>query len=654
MITEVITPPSNEGKVKSSKTWHCGTLVYTRAGLITLFVFLLWGSFSFNLMMMVIPSILPLKLKDLGASNVLIGLLLTSVFPIFGMFISPYLSFKSDYLRTRWGRRIPFFIITLPLVTLSILLLAFSEDIARYLHSAGWLARMSPASAEILVMGICIVTFQFSDVLVASIYIYIFNDTVPIALIGRFVGLMQVVGGAIGVLYNWYIFKYAETHMKEIFVGTAILYFLGIGMMCLFVEEGQYPPVTEEELRKTRGLAGFKTYFRESFSSRFYWTKFLYSMAPGLTWVALAPFNIFYYKEMGLTLEYAGKAFAVTAVASIIAAYFSSIFIDRWHPLRILTYSAVFAATLSMGGWVWLFVTIPPDAFFWFSLLGGGLVGIFNVALINLASMPFDIRLQPKSRYGQFCSAQSIIANSTKVVAGLCAGFYFDFWKWIFHGSDYAYRFNFVWSACANVFLVCVICSLYRQWKALGGDLHFHPPAPWSTTGFEEMEQTPFVGVQTRWLNHALKAIHLLMLLTVVCLGLVTGWLWHVGWSFDFNLYLFGIFPASVAVYAVWIRVESSIRADVARCAAGKPVRNGIPHHGVFFVKGCAMLLGLGVSTGIMVVCFREGLHVGVRVFGLNGVLTNVMVIAAVLILCRLEREYDPMLDYDGRKMLPT
>lgn len=649
-----LTPVETGCAPKPAKTWHCGTLIYSKAGLISLFVFLLWGSFTFSLMMQVVPSILPLKLKSLGASNMLIGLLLTSVFSLFGMFISPYLSFKSDYLRTRWGRRIPFFFFSLPFVTLSILLLAFSEDIAWFLHHSGFLGMISPKTATIGVIAVCVVAFQLSDVVICSVYNYIFNDTVPVMLIGRFIGLMQVVGGVVGFLYNYFIFKYAESHMKEIFIGTAILYFIGIGMMCLFVKEGEYPPVTEKERENIRGFAGFKTFFRESFSHKFYWTKFLYAMAPALTWYALAPFNIFYYKEMGLSLEYAGKAFAVTAVAGIFAAYFSSIFIDRWHPLRILTYSAVFTAALSMGGWVWLFVTLPPAAFFWLSMLGGGLIGIFNTALMSLASMPFDIRLQPKSRYGQFCSAQSILANCCKVVAGLCAGLFFDFLKWVFHGSDYAYRFGFVWTAVANLFLALVICSLYRQWKALGGDLHFHPPAPWSETGYEEMEQTPFVGVQTRWLNYALKMTHLLLLLTIIYLIPLTFWLWHIGWAFDFKFCLLGMIPVSITIYAVWIKVERSIRDDLARCAAGEPIRNGIPHHGVFFVKASAMLLGVAVSIGTLIVAVRTGLQVGVLVFAISSQLNNAMVIVAVLILRRLERGYDPMLNYDGRMVTQT
>ena len=203
----LVKEPMRASSRAGTKTWHCGTLTYTKAGVITLFVFLLLGSFSFNLMMTVVPSILPLKLKSLGASDVLIGLLLTSVFPMFGLVISPYLSFKSDYLRTRWGRRKPFFVLTLPFVTLSIVLLAFSEDIARFLQKSGLLANLTPAGAAIVVMSACIVMFQFSDVVIASVYNYIFNDTVPVVLTGRFFGLMQMVGASIGFLYNYFIFK---------------------------------------------------------------------------------------------------------------------------------------------------------------------------------------------------------------------------------------------------------------------------------------------------------------------------------------------------------------------------------------------------------------------------------------------------------------
>ncbi|HSI07825.1 MAG TPA: MFS transporter [Rariglobus sp.] len=635
-----------------AKTWHCGTLTYTKAGIVALFVFLLWGSFAFNMMITVVPNILPLKLKSLGASDVLIGLLITSVFPLFGMFISPYLSFKSDYLRTRWGRRKPFFFFSLPFVTLTILLLAFSEDIARLLQNSGFLASLSPATAAVTVMGVCIVAFQLADVVIASVYVYIFNDTVPVVLIGRFFGLMQMVGGSIGFLYNFFIFKYANSHMKEIFIATAIIYFVGIGLVCLFVKEGEYPPVTKKEQDNARGVAGLRTFFRECFSLKFYWTKFLYAMSMPLA-SGLWPFGVFYYREMGLSDDYIGKAGAVVAVAGMAAAYFASVYIDRWHPLRILAYSGVFGACLSLGNWVWLFVTLPPVAFFWLNMLGSALIGVFHGALCVVATMPLDIRLQPKSRYGQFCSAQSIIANLCKIAAGAGAGFFFYFLKkTFFNGSDYAYRFNFVWSAGSSILMGFVICSLYRQWKSLGGDLHFNPPAPWSEKGYEEIEQTPFVGVQTRWLNYALKMVNTLLVVTIIYLASMAYWLWHISWVSEATVYLLTIIPISIVVYVAWLKVERSIKADVARCAAGEPIKNGIPHHGIFFVKACVLLLGMPVGIGTMIVAIQNDLHIGVLVFGIASQITNTMVVVSVLILRRLERGYDPMLNYDGRKTL--
>lgn len=631
------------------KTWHCGTLVYTKVGLITLFGFLLWGDFCCMMMQTVIPSILPLKLKALGASNVLIGILLTSIFPIFGVFLSPYLSFKSDYLRTRWGRRIPFFALSIPFVFISILLLAFSDDIAAFLHRTGYLAMLSPATAAIVVIAIFVVSFQFADVLIMSVFQYIFNDTVPVMLIGRFMGMMRIVGGIIGFLYNYFIFKFAESHSKEIFIYTAFIYLIGIGMMCLFVKEGQYPPVTEKEKKNSRGWAGFKTYFRETYSCKFYWTKFIYSTTSAMA-LAAGPFYIFYYKDLGLSLDYVGKAVAVGSVAAIAAAYFSSIFIDRWHPLRIITYSSIFAVIFSSMGWVWLFVTLPPEAFFWLSMMFGGMVGAFHTTLSALASMPFDIRLQPKSRYGQFCSAQSILRNGCTIAAGGLVGLFFDLLIILFSGSTYAYRFIFVWVIFWLIISAAIISSLYRQWHTLGGDLHFHPPAPWSDTGFEEMEQVPYVSIQTRWLNYALVVVRLLMLLSIIYLIPLSYWLWHIGWSFDFKWHLLAIIPLAIVNYLVWFFVERAIRADVARSLAGETPRDGIPHHGVFFLKACALLLIFFAWNGMTIMAIRGGLQGGVMVFGIGNLITNALVITVVLLLRRLERGYDPMLNYDGRK----
>ena len=62
-----------------SNELRCGTLTYTKAALVTLFIWLLWGDFCFTLMETVVPSIVPLHLKGLNCPNWLIGVILSTI-----------------------------------------------------------------------------------------------------------------------------------------------------------------------------------------------------------------------------------------------------------------------------------------------------------------------------------------------------------------------------------------------------------------------------------------------------------------------------------------------------------------------------------------------------------------------------------------------
>jgi len=81
----------------------------------------------------VVPSILPLKLKDLGAPNWLMGVIMTTGPGILNMTICPWVSFKSDRFRSRWGRRIPFIILTMPFLCFFLGMLGWSDEITKRL-----------------------------------------------------------------------------------------------------------------------------------------------------------------------------------------------------------------------------------------------------------------------------------------------------------------------------------------------------------------------------------------------------------------------------------------------------------------------------------------------------------------------------------------
>ena len=632
-----------------AKTWHCGTLTYTTMGLVSLFGFMIWGDFCNVLMGYVVPSIMPLKFKGLGASNVLIGLFSVTIPSIMSVLLNPYISFKSDRCRSRWGRRIPFILFTLPPLCLSLVALAFGEDIARLvMPSVQKLAAFSPAMVTIGTLGILLVVFLFFQQFVNAIFCGLFNDVVPTPLMGRFMGTMQVVGGASGFLYNYFIFQYAETNMREIFLGASALYFLGVGMMCLFVRETEHPPITEEERAASSGLSGVTTYFKERFSHKFYWTKFFYISSTNINTAGVGVFTIFFYKQMGLTLVDVGKAAAVLAVAGMATAYFASIFIDRWHPLRIIAYSAILSVVFGLSNFVWVFITLAPAAFFWLHLLGAGMIGNFSNSVAAVANLPFDMRLHPKSRFTQFCSAQALLRCLCTMVAGVVGGLYYDVIKGFFGGSDFAYRFGFAWTAVWATVSAVLGYHLYRQWQVLGGDKHFHTPAIWSPTGFEEQEQSPYVGPQTKWLRLTMQIIHGVMLLSIAYLIPVSIWLWKLGWTKDLYWHLFAIIPASIVLYVWWIFVQRSLKADILRCKAGATPRNGIPHHGILLLKSGALLLLLGIWWGKTIASVQAGLEGGVLVLGIANLITNSLFIATFLFLRRMERGHPALLDYDG------
>src|SRR5690349_5604453 len=66
-----------QGRISRLRRWlftrqpqfKVGMLHYTGFGMVMVFIWLLWGDFCFTLLDQNIPALLPLKLKDIGASD---------------------------------------------------------------------------------------------------------------------------------------------------------------------------------------------------------------------------------------------------------------------------------------------------------------------------------------------------------------------------------------------------------------------------------------------------------------------------------------------------------------------------------------------------------------------------------------------------------
>lgn len=460
--------------------YKVGTLTYTKMGLLTLFFFLLWGDFCFTLMEAVVPSILPVKLNALGAPNWVLGLILTTVPNLMNLVINPIVSFRSDRFRSKWGRRIPFIAGATPFLVIFLILLGYSEPIGHWVHAALLGGRYSEMTVMVAIMGVLLVCFNFFNLFVTSVYYYLFNDVVPRAFLARFMALFKMVSIGAWSFYNYFVFKYATTHMSEIFLAGGLLYLLAFAIMCWKVREGSYPPPPPNVDNQSGPVASIRTYAKECFTHRFYWYFFLASAFYSMGWGVTGTYEVLIAtKVVGLDLDLFGKVSAIGGILSLVLLYPAGMIADRFHPLRVFLAGATFSLlyTPVLLAFLFLFPDMgtPHAIHLWIAII---LLPTPIRVLAGASEMPMAMRLLPKERYGQFCSANAMIRSCMFILGGTACGAFLDFAKRFGAKPDDCYRFVHVWNLLFSGLTVLFLFLLYREWKRLGGMTAYNPPSP--------------------------------------------------------------------------------------------------------------------------------------------------------------------------------
>ena len=449
--------------LSAEPTYRVGTLAYTRAALVTLFVYLLWGDFCFTVMETVVPSVLPIVLKNAGASNTVIGVLVGGIATLLNMVITPVVSFQSDRYRSRFGRRIPYLLWPTPFIVLFLSLIPFSPEISGRLERLTvWqnLLEHSPISSLILVTGVFVTLFQVANMVVASIYYYLFNDVVPTHMLSRFLALFKAVGTLAGFFYNRYVFGLAETHTKHIFVGAAVLYGVSFFLMCWRVKEGDYDPPSPQDHRHPGIFGSIRMYFRQCFS-RAYYVWFFVGTALFSVASASVQFRVFFFREnLNLSLDNIGKINSWPAILMLALFYPLGWVSDKIKPIRMVMLSTVLL--IAMNAACFFLIRSERSALVWL------LVMAIPTTMFLVSNLPMYAELLPRAQYGQFCSAQALV-NSVFLFAGnwLC-GQFLDFVK--------DYRQTFVWSLAFGALSFLAMLNVYLGWKRYGGPNQYQAP----------------------------------------------------------------------------------------------------------------------------------------------------------------------------------
>lgn len=432
---------------KAKEIYSVGTLRYSSFGIFILFAWLLGGDFCYQMMERLMPQLLPITMKQLQASNALIGLMAGSIPASINLIFCPIISFKSDRTRSRWGRRLPYILFTAPFVVGFLILTGFSPEIGTYI--ARFFDGLNPMKAALICISIFSIGFAVFNMFVSSVFYYLFADVVPAKFMGRFMAAFNMAGAATGFVFSRYILKYAEEHAGMIYTSISLIYLVAFTLICFNIKEGQYPPLTDKE--KNANLKdNIKNYFTDCFSQSFYILIFAATALNAISTLCRAMFNVFFAREnIGLTLGQYGIIMSYVGILGMITAFPLGWISDKIHPIRMNILGVLLVVITNIYGF--FFATNYVNFFIVTILLG------IVYSIQSISTIPMFAALFPKEKFGQFCSAQAMMRSVVLIGANYGAGLFLDIMK--------DYRYLFIWDAFFTFLALVMMLLVYRRWR---------------------------------------------------------------------------------------------------------------------------------------------------------------------------------------------
>jgi MFS family permease len=399
----------------------------------------------------------------------------------------PVISFRSDRTRTRWGRRIPYLIVTTPFLCVFLAILGFSDHIGAWIRTSSWPAALglSPVVTIVIVMGVFILLYDVFNVFVNSIYWYLFRDVVPSAFLGRFMAAFRMVGSLANMIWGALIFGRIETHTPYVYGIAALVYFFGFGLMCLMVKEGDYPApadVARSEPWLARMLHAIRTYARECFSHPlfviFYASQALFAVG---TTVSMYK-NLFYVRHLGLTTGDLGKVIAFLSLPLLLAQLPVGWLVDKYHPMRTYLVSATALIPIYFCGYFLGEYTVAGITLNAFALYASMMLLQQPMTMFDESSkIPLMMRLFPAKQYGQFCSASALLRHFS-LILGTIAGATFIGWTNVKYGAA-GNGHAFLWNGAFQTAGAICLWTVYFMWRRRGAD-NFRYDAEVDAPGF--------------------------------------------------------------------------------------------------------------------------------------------------------------------------
>lgn len=446
--------------------YHVGTLRYTIGGLAVLFCWLLWGDLAATMFLQIFGVFLPLYLKGLGSSNVLIAFLATGVGGLMNLTLMPNISIWSDRHRGRWGRRIPFLLWSAPIATIALIGVGLSSDIAQMIrHTISPLQMVSRVHVTVVVVSVCIVVYSLFQMITNNTYQFLLRDVVPQESMAWFISLFRVVGTCGTLLFQWFMFGFIKSNPAALCIGLGAANVLGFLLISWRVKEGRYPPPPARNGNFILGQVKlYRSYLRNNFAIQIYRDYIVVWILVITGLVATASFLVLFctktldigVKDYGRILFYGTLA---TAVLYVPIGYLC----NRLHSIRVMMLSLV---GLAIGAAIGFFLVFDRTELLVYSIMMAAPTVAWQLGSLTLA-----MELYPADEFGQFSSALYVFGCGSLLLTSYVVGKYMD----LCNGH---YRMIFLVQLVCFCLALVPMVRVYRGWKRHGGPDHYMPPKP--------------------------------------------------------------------------------------------------------------------------------------------------------------------------------
>lgn len=468
-------PPAYSDPTEGSFT--VGTLRYTRRALLAVCSWLLVADIGLSFRGRALGPMIQLLLKGLGASNFLIASTGT-IGATLSLICNPIVASYSDRTRTRWGRRVPFIFITVPILTLSMALMGFSPQLGNFLHRLLGTWSPSEQTCGLIAFIAIFIVHDLAGIVQGRTWGGLINDVVPHKVLGRYAAASRIISLAVGIIFNQFLLARVESYQLTAFLVLSAIYAMGMIVLVLFIREGDYPPPPPRPPGRGVLHAWYATvaFVKDCYGNPYYRWVMIMLCIDDVAFSAVNQFSLLHAKSLNMDLQTYGTCQAAQYLIALPLAYPIGVLADRFHPFRV---SAIFLFLYGVGA-LWSGINIHDSRTF---VIGFMLHGIFATSY-NTAAATMGNRLLARSRFLILAAGQGIVGTVLTMLVTPALGVALDW-------TGDQYRYSYLVGAGYVVLGVPLYVIVYRKFKALGGPDHYVAPDEAETPTLDAGDRAP-------------------------------------------------------------------------------------------------------------------------------------------------------------------